>query len=207
MRVFSTLQGPPAPARPFYSSFGPMFRNGGLLVGLLAALGSGPAVAHGGAVVPHRAAALEVRGELPPPRAGVAAIKFAEFFRMPIGPLGLEPSEKLMALNGKVVRLVGYMVKEDTPTAGRFLLSPLPVSLGDEDESMSDDLPPTAVSVHLRGSKNPPYVAGLIQLTGTLDVGAKNESDGRVSSVRLVLEPEISKQILRAKPLLRASAK
>ena len=205
MHVFSSMPGWSGVIPSLHS----MCRGGALLVGLMAALGSGPVVAHGGAVVPHRVAALEVRGELPPPRAGVASIKFGEFFRIPIGPLGLEPTEKLMALNGKRVRLVGYMVKEETPTAGRFLLSPLPVSLGDEDESLSDDLPATAVSVHLQGSKNQgtPYVGGLIQITGNLEVGAKDEADGRVSSVRLVLDPQISKRILRAKPLLRASAK
>ncbi len=186
-----------------------MCRSGALLVGLIAALGSGPAAAHGGAVIPHRVAALEVRGELPPPRAGVTGIKFGEFFRMLIGPFGLEPTEKLLALNGKPVRLVGYMVKEEMPSAGRFLLSPLPVSLGDEDESLSDDLPATAVFVHLQGSKNQdtPYIVGLIQLTGTLEVGARDEADGRVSAVRLMLDPQVSKQILRAKPVLRASAK
>lgn len=205
MHVFSSMPGWSGVIPSLHS----MCRGGALLVGLMAALGSGPVVAHGGAVVPHRVAALEVRGELPPPRAGVASIKFGEFFRIPIGPLGLEPTEKLMALNGKRVRLVGYMVKEETPTAGRFLLSPLPVSLGDEDESLSDDLPATAVSVHLQGSKNQgtPYVGGLIQITGNLEVGAKDEADGRVSSVRLVLDPQISQQILRAKPLLRVSAK
>ena len=203
MHVFSSMPGWSGVIPSLHS----MCRGGALLVGLMAALGSGPVVAHGGAVVPHRVAALEVRGELPPPRAGVTSIKFGEFFRMPIGPLGLEPTEKLMALNGKRVRLVGYMVKEETPTAGRFLLSPLPVSLGDEDESLSDDLPATAVSVRLQGARNrvTPYVGGLIQITGNLEVGAKDEADGRVSSVRLVLDPQISQQILRAKPLLRAS--
>lgn len=205
MCVFSSMAGRSRVIPSFHSTC----RNGALLVGLMAALGSGPVVAHGGAVIPHRVAALEVRGELPPPRAGVASIKFGEFFRMPIGPFGLEPSEKLIALNGKPVRLVGYMVREENPTAGRFLFSPLPVTLGDEDESLSDDLPATAVSVHLQGVKNQvtPYIGGLIQITGTLEVGAKDEADGRVSSVRLVLDPQISKRILRAKPLLRASAK
>lgn len=205
MRAFKFLPG----RLPTVLSGRCMVRSGALLVGLMAALGCVPATAHGGAVIPHRVGALEVRGELPPPRAGVTSIKFGEFFLMPIGPFGLEPTEKLMALNGKPVRLVGYMVKEETPTAGRFLFSPLPVSLGDEDESLSDDLPATTVFVHLQGSKNQgtPYFGGLIQLTGILEVGARDEADGRVSSVRLMLDPQVSKQILRAKPVLRASAK
>jgi hypothetical protein len=167
------------------------------------------AFAHGTQVVPHRVAALEVRGELPPPPAGVTNIKFGEFFRMPVGPRGLEPTEKLLALNGQRVRLVGYVVREEEPVPGRFLLSPLPVSLGDEDESLADDLPPTAVFVHLQGVKerNVPYIDGLVKLTGILEVGAKEEGGGRVSSIRLVLDSRASKQIFGAKPLLRASAK
>jgi hypothetical protein len=167
------------------------------------------AFAHGTQVVPYHVAALEVRGELPPPPAGVTSIKFGEFFRMPVGPLGLEPSDKLMSLNGHRVRLVGYVVREDDPVPGRFLLSPLPVTVGDEDESLSDDLPPSTVFVHLQGVKerNVPYIAGLVKLTGVLEVGAKEEGGGRVSSVRLVLDPRTSKQILGAKPMLRASAK
>jgi hypothetical protein len=176
------------------------------LLPLLAMFVPGMAAAHG-SVSPHRVAAIEVRGELPPPKAGVASIKFGEFFRMPIGPLGLEPSEKLLALNGKPVRLVGYMVREETPGAGHFLFSPLPVSLGDEDESLSDDLPPTTVTVHLHGDgkQSIPWVDGLIQLSGTLEVGALDEGDGRVSAVRLVLDAQLSRRILRATPIVRAA--
>lgn len=165
------------------------------------------AAAHGAAAMPHRVAALEVRGELPPPPADVTSIKFGEFFQMPVGPYGLEPSEKLLALDGKRVRLVGYVVREEEPLPGRFLLSPLPVSIGDEDESLADDLPPTTVFVHLQGVKERivPYIAGLIKLTGVLEVGAEEEAGGRVSTVRLVLDPKTSKQILGAKPVLRAA--
>lgn len=181
----------------------------GLLTALTLAFAPGFAGAHGNTVVPHRAAALEVRGELPPPPAGTSSIKFGEFFQMPVGPLGLEPSEKLTALNGKRVRLVGYMVQEDTPTTGRFLLSPLPVSLGDEDESLSDDLPPTTVFVHLQGAGNhgTPFIPGLIKLNGILEVGNKDEGEGRISAVRLILDPALSKRILGAKPMVRTAKK
>lgn len=179
-----------------------------LLLALLAGLLPATSHAHGAAIVPHRLAAIEVRGELPPPKPGVASIKFGEFFRMPVGPNGLEPSEKLLALNGKPVRLVGYMVRDETQGAGHFLFSPLPVLLGDEDESLSDDLPPTAVTVHLQGvgKQNIPWIDGLIQLTGRLEVGALDEGDGRVSSVRLILDPQLSRRILRARPIVRAAA-
>ncbi|MQY51016.1 hypothetical protein [Rhodocyclus gracilis] len=167
------------------------------------------ALAHGEAVTPHRLPAIEVRGELPPLKAGVASLKFGEFFAMPVGPLGLEPSARLLALNGKTVRLVGYMVREEEPTAGRFLFSPLPVVLGDEDESLSDDLPPSTVTVHVQGAgtQTTPYIDGLLHLTGTLEVGAQEEADGRVSSVRLQLDAPLSRRLLRARPVVRAVAR
>lgn len=117
---------------------------------------------------------------------------------MPIGPKGLEASEKLLALNGRRVRLIGYMVQEEEPANGVFILSPLPVTLGDEDESLSDDLPATAVFVHLSAqtSRYIAHVPGLIQLVGILQVGGQAEASGRVSAVRLELSPEASAAIL-----------
>ena len=205
MRIPNSMRAWPAAVASCRSPL----RRGALLLGLVVAVGAGDVMAHGGPVIPHRVAALEVRGELPPPPSGVASIKFGEFFRMPIGPRGLEPTEKLMALNGKPVRLVGYMVREENPTAGRFLFSPLRLTLGDEDESLSDDLPATTVFVHFREAKDKsvPYITGLIQLTGLLEVGAMDEADDRVSAVRLVLNPQTAKRLWRAKPVLRTSAR
>lgn len=205
MRVFNSISARRS-SQPFAAS--PACRPT-LLLGLLAALGPGLAAAHGAAVVAHRVAALEVRGELPPPRAAVTSLKFGDFFRMPIGPFGLEPSEKLLALNGKPVRLVGYMVREELPVPGSFLFAPLPVTLGDADESLSDDLPPTTVAVHLAGPgrRRAPYVVGLIRLEGTLEVGTRDEADARLSAVRLILDPQVSHRILHAKPALRAAAR
>lgn len=138
-----------------------------------------------------------VAGELPLPPDGITDLKFRELFKLPIGSRGLEPSEKLIGLNGKRVRMVGYMAKEENPTAGLFILSPLPVNLGDEDESFADDLPASAVYVHLDSNSNSvvPYLPGLVKLTGILQVGFAQETDGRVSTVRLMLDPTLSKEL------------
>lgn len=184
-------------------------RVAGIVSATLALLGADFAFAHGAAVVPHTLPAVEVRGELAAPPVGVMPLKFGEFYRMPIGPMGLEPSEKLLASHGKRVRLVGYMVREENPAPNCVMLSPLPVTLGDEDESLSDDLPPTTVYVHLTNARerNVPYIPGLVQMTGTLEVGAKDEAAGRVSAVRLVLDPIASKRLMGAKPLGRHASK
>lgn len=145
--------------------------------------------------------AIAVQGELPPPPPGVTDLKFREFFKLPIGPHGLEPAEKLTSLAGQQVRVVGYMARQETPTAGFFVLAPLPVALGDEDESLADDLPASVIFVHAAAPDDRPlpYFSGLLRLTGTLNLGAFEESDGHVSSVRLQLDPELT-QAMVAKP-------
>jgi len=123
----------------------------------------------------------------------VTDLKFHEFFKLPIGPRGLEATEKLLALAGKRIRIVGYMVRQDPPARGYFVLSPLPASIGDEDDGLADDLPASVAFVHI--GDHPlqalPFRPGLLRLTGTLSLGSREESDGRVSSVRLQLDPQL----------------
>jgi hypothetical protein len=143
---------------------------------------------------------LGVNGKLPPAPAGVTDLKFSEMFRMPVGPQGLEASDKLQSLDGKRVRLVGYMVTQDRAYNDFLILTPTPVMLGDEDESLSDDLPVTSMFVHLApgtAAKTLPNVRGLMQLTGTLRLGSHEEPDGHVSSMRLELDAPTSKQLAK----------
>lgn len=141
---------------------------------------------------------IEVSSQLSPV-AGVADLKFNEFYKTPVGPKGLELTPKLINLIGKKVRIVGYMAKTEPATPGMFVLSPFPVDLGDEDEKLVDDFPPNAVFVHL-GEKDlaVPTIQGLIKLTGTLQVGSFEEVDGHVSTFRLELDPEIVKDLQQA---------
>ncbi|MGE5452824.1 MAG: hypothetical protein ACM3VZ_13410 [Acidobacteriota bacterium] len=145
-------------------------------------------------------AKLAVKGSLTPPPAGVADLKFGEMFKMPVGPKGLEASDKLTALTGQRARMVGYVANAEAPTPGMLVLTPLPVTLGDEDEKLVDDLPPTAVFVHLSpayAKQSTPNFSGLIQLTGRLETGAKEEADGHVSSTRLVLDDATSRLLVQ----------
>jgi len=165
---------------------------------LLALAGSAATGARGEAapapVPPGPGAALLASG-------AAADLKFAEMFRLPIGPRGLEPSARLLALAGTQVRLVGYMASAEHAVAGRLVLAPLPVSLGDEDDSLSDDLPASAVFVHLspaHAGHVVPNLHGLMQLTGTLQLGAQEEPDGHVSSLRLLLDAATSQRLVEA---------
>ncbi len=136
---------------------------------------------------------LQVKGQLPVLDKGIADLKFNEVFKTPVGPRGMEPSEKLISLNNKRVRIVGYMAKQETPTPGLFIVSPLPVNMGDEDDKFADDMPANSIFVHL---DNPnvlvDYVPGLINLIGVLSVGNAHEVDDRISYVRVKLDPELS---------------
>lgn len=124
-------------------------------------------------------------------------LKFREMFQLPIGPRGLMPSEKLLRLDGRRVRMVGYMVDQETMRS--FILAPLPLKLGDEDESLADDLPPGVVFIHFADEDTPAlrHIPGLLELTGTLSVGNLAESDGRVSAVRLALASTTSQETRR----------
>ena len=144
------------------------------------------------------ASILQLRGNITPPPKGVVDIKFREFFKMPMGPHGLEPTEKLLSLNGKQVRIIGYMVNAEEPSPGPFILAPLAVSMAEKEDGPADDMPATTLFVHIENGENwvVPHVPGLLKLIGTLELGNREESDGRVSSIRLKLDPELSRKLL-----------
>lgn len=131
---------------------------------------------------------------------GVAELSLRELYQMPIGPRGLVPSTKLLALDGKQVRVVGYMVGEDEPVAGRLILAPMPTQLVDEDEPESDDLPPNVIYVKFPSSIQAHSMRGQIRLTGTLRLGAVPQPDGRLAAVRLELSPELVPHLTAAAP-------
>ncbi len=155
------------------------------------------AYGHGGAARPWSVEDLPVvrrlqaPGVVPPLPAGTASLRFEQFFRLPMGPRGLEPTATLLGLDGRRVRLFGYMVLHDAPQPGVFLLSPVPVTLAEQADGAADDLPPAVVSVHLPGllaKRVVPYVPGIVMVEGVLGVGARDEPDGRRSFVRLQLD-------------------
>jgi hypothetical protein len=126
-------------------------------------------------------------------RGDLVQLKFASFFVLPVGPGGLEPSDALRAADGRNVRLVGYMVAREHLTAGRFMLTPRPVRMSEHADGEADDLPPSTVTVLLDGHQRDRYIAhqpGLVAVTGRLEVGRDEDASGRVSWVRLILEPE-----------------
>lgn len=123
-------------------------------------------------------------------------LHFKDFYRVPSGPKGLEMSAKLVQASGQVARLTGYMVHQEKPTPGRFMLTPCPVQMSEHADGEADDLPASWVMVYLDPSQKDfavPYTSGLLEITGVLRVGRQEESDSRVSWIRLQLAPEATR--------------
>ncbi|MCE4557095.1 hypothetical protein [Pelomonas cellulosilytica] len=121
------------------------------------------------------------------------ALSFTDFFVQPIGPRGLEPTPHLKAAQGRQVRLVGFMVQREQPQAGRFLLTPRPVSMAEHADGEADDLPAATVTVLLPEAQRDRLIAyrpGPVTLTGRLDYGPAEDETGRVSWLRLQLAPD-----------------
>jgi hypothetical protein len=137
------------------------------------------------------AGCLAVAGTACPTEAPTA-LEFRDFYAQPVGRFGMEPSARLRSLDGHRVRLVGYMVESEQPMVGVFMLAPLPVELAEADDGPADDLPGSTVFVHLPGEfagRIPKYRPGTWEVVGTLQLGAREEANGRYSYVRLLADP------------------
>jgi hypothetical protein len=145
---------------------------------------------------------------LPPLPPGVTDLKFTEFFRQPIGPRGLEYTSKLRALEGRRIRILGYMARQTKPLDHCFLLAPGPLTLNEIEYGHADDLP--ATTVHVFTTKDAParapHTPGPLLLTGTLQLGNRLEADGRTSTVRLQLDPPTAEQMQAAHAAAQAAA-
>ena len=128
--------------------------------------------------------------QLPKAPAGVSDLRFDELFRSPVGPKGLEFSPRLLELSGQRVRILGYQVKQSRPTPWTLMLAPMPLVSNEVEFGLAEDLPPTVVRVLLPRGHQPltPHSNGLFLLTGRLEVGDREEPDGRHSLVRLHLD-------------------
>jgi hypothetical protein len=151
---------------------------------------------------------LQVKNAMPAQSDTAIDLKFNEFYKLPVGPKGLELTPKILNLAGKKIRIMGYMAKADPALPDMFILSPVPVEMGDEDEKLVDDFPPNALFVHMSESQLAvPYTEGLMTLSGVLHVGNFSEPDGHVSTFQLELDPEIVRAFKRVLATTHASSK
>jgi hypothetical protein len=129
--------------------------------------------------------------------AHAQTLRFSDFYKLPVGPLGLEISPTLEQAAGKQVTLIGYMVQQENGSKpGQFFFTPRPVQMSEHADGDADDLPPATVLVKLAPEQADwliPHTRGLIQLQGKLSVGRQEASDGRVTWVQLQLDPEATR--------------
>ncbi len=127
---------------------------------------------------------------VPAPAPAAEELSLGDLFLKPVGPRGLEFSERARALVGKKVRMQGFMVRQSTPIPYAFLLSPAPMTLHEREYGLCEDLPPNTVHVFLPRSAKPvtPFVRGPVAAEGLLELGVQEEPDGRIATVRLRVE-------------------
>ena len=87
------------------------------------------------------------------------------------------------------------MVAQEDAAKGRFFLTPMPLRMSEHADGDADDLPATTVVVMMPDGdrvRSIPHQSGLMQLTGVLQLGRQELDDGRVSWLRLLLDPPLS---------------
>lgn len=119
-------------------------------------------------------------------------LSFREFYQLPVGPYGLEPTPKLLSLKGKRVHIQGFMVREEEPVPGLFMLTSLPVNIPEKEDGPSDDLPGATLFVHMPAADSQKMLAyrpGMWDLAGTLQLGAREEAGIQIEpdSLRLAM--------------------
>lgn len=132
--------------------------------------------------------------KLPPLPEGVQELGFHEFFQNPVGPRGLEPSAKLLSLNGKRVRILGFVAEMERTSKRDIIFAPIPLKPQPEEYGLADEIPAAHVLATIPGDPNEqvPLVAGPLLLTGTLSLGNPPQN-GESSFVRLLIDSPAAK--------------
>ena len=140
--------------------------------------------------------AAQVDAALEQANTPATLISFADFYAVTPGPHGVALSPKLLAANGKLVTIKGYMVQQERAALGHFMLTPRPVQMSEQADGDADDLPLAWAMVYLDPEQEDcaiPHSRGLLEVSGVLQVGRHEGPDGRVSWVRLQLPADATR--------------
>lgn len=123
-------------------------------------------------------------------RSSYAPLSFDEVFVTPAGPKGLEYTAKIKALDGKKIRVTGFMVRHADIDTSAFLLCATPRAYNEREEGLADSIPPHMFYVILpvRRQDAPAWRREKMTLYGTLELGSHQELSGRISHLRLRCE-------------------
>jgi hypothetical protein len=121
----------------------------------------------------------------PKPASSALTLTFSDL--LVAGSLPPQLSPKLLAAAGNAIRMVGFMAHLEQAPPDAFYLTKQPVSC-DEMGAGTGDLPIDSVRVNIvPAPRAVAFVPGPIEVTGVLEVGRHEETDGAVSHIRLVL--------------------
>lgn len=126
-------------------------------------------------------------------RRALPELQLGDLLQAPPQGMGSPQGEAVRQAHSQSVRLAGYMVKQATPTPGRFMLTPSPVQLGQAAQGDAMDLPASTVVVHLAASQQHwvvAHVRGLLEVSGLLSVGQAEDHVGQLTWVHLQLAPD-----------------
>lgn len=121
---------------------------------------------------------------------GYERLAFEELYVTPVGPKGLEHTARARELNGKPVRMEGFMVRHYHEDPALFLFAPVPAAHNQTEYILADSLPVSLVHVEMqvRPGDAPSWQPQKLTVMGRLELGARQEADGRVSHVRIFCE-------------------
>ena len=137
-------------------------------------------------------------GSAQAPTAPAADLDLREMLITHGGKVELSP--KVGELEGKRVRVRGWLVVFEEPIADGFWLAPQPV-FQDESGAGSGDIPPLSIRVIAPPAllRALPADAAPLEVVGRLEEGRAAEEDGRPSFVRLVVEDQRDVSLLASK--------
>ena len=121
------------------------------------------------------------------------ALELQSFFKLPMGPKGLEVTDKVKQASGQKVRMTGFMVKNELPTQGAFMLAPRPVQMSEHADGDANDLPASVCWVYLDSSQKDwlvPYIPGPVTVEGLFMFKRLEATDGSVAWFHLQLAPD-----------------
>ena len=136
-------------------------------------------------------AGIETQAPQPPDLSGLPELELTDLIKRPVGPLGLELSDHVKELEGKHVRVTGFMVHTDWADQTSFMLAGYPSNVSEREFGPCDDLPPIQLFVKLPGGVKSGFQRGVLVLAGTLRTGSAEETNDRRSFLRLELDPDL----------------
>jgi hypothetical protein len=131
-----------------------------------------------------------VRSQVRWNEADVTPLELQAFYKMPIGPKGLEVTDKVLQASGQKVRITGFMVKSESPTPGAFILTPRPVQMSEHADGDANDLPASMCLVYLDSSQKSwlvPHIPGPVTVEGLFTFKRSEAADGSVAWFHLQL--------------------